>query len=155
MSVDLQGITNKNLVAVNEHTPFLEALALMREKRFRHLPVINDNGNLIGIVSRKDLASFGRSPPRTVTDLMSYPLVTANEKDTLKSAIYKFLEKKISSLIIVDDEKRAVGILTTDDILWHLAQTLKDDVKASKPLLNFANLQLVGEVVNELSTMGI
>jgi CBS domain-containing protein len=65
------------------------------------------------------------------------------------------LEKKISSLLITNSKEEVVGILTTDDLLYHLATLLKDEETSHEPFVNVTKLQTVGEVANELSLMGI
>ena len=147
---------NKSLVTISSTATAKEAVILMEEKRFRHLPVTNGGDqNIIGIVSKRDLEFLAVSRNLAVRDFMSSPVQTIRQDEPIRMAIYRMVEKKISSLIVVDSTDSAVGIITTDDLLWHLAYTLKNDAKASQPLFNFANLQFVGEIATKLSILGI
>lgn len=51
----VKDIYNKNMITVQPKTPLLQALSLMLSKRIRRLPVIDDAGKLIGIVSQGDI----------------------------------------------------------------------------------------------------
>ncbi len=151
----VDAITNTNLVAVLATASVDFALSVMKEKRFRHLPVVNERGNIVGIVSQKDLDFCAGLDDVTVLDVMSTPVQTIQEKARLKEAVFKILENKISSLLVINEEQKAVGIITTDDLLWHFGSALKDEEKAKESLFNFSNLQLVGEIANRLSLVGI
>lgn len=51
-----ENIMTKSLITIREDSPITGALALMRQFNIRHLPVIDDKGNLKGILSIRDIA---------------------------------------------------------------------------------------------------
>ncbi len=51
----VKDVFNKNVITVNPKTPLLKALSLMLSKRIRRLPVVDESGKLIGIVSQGDI----------------------------------------------------------------------------------------------------
>ncbi len=95
-------------------------------------------------------------PQLPVLGALSLPLVIVSESDTLRHVILRLLEAKCSSVLVADATDHAVGIITTDDILWHYASALEStDEVTVQPLLSFANLRLAGAVANQLSNAGI
>jgi len=54
-------VMTKDLVVCQEQTPQDEARSVMKNRRIRHLPVVNDDGDLIGLISIGDLNAFQSS----------------------------------------------------------------------------------------------
>ena len=156
MTETIRPILSKTLIAVTAITSVQEAIAIMEEHRFRHLPVTDPlSGSIVGMVSRRDLEARTVDPQLPVLSALSLPLVIVNESDSLRHLIMRLLEEKVSSVLVVDSEDHAVGIVTTDDILWHYASSLDADDVTVQPLLSFANLQFAGVVAHQLSNAGI
>ena len=102
-----------------------EALALCRERRIRHLPVLED-GRLVGIVSDRDLRSATPAlgdPERAealgrivVSEIMAGDVTTARPEDPIEEAANAMREKKIGCLPVVEDEN-LVGIISSSDVM--------------------------------------
>jgi acetoin utilization protein AcuB len=101
------------------------ALAVCRERRIRHLPVLRE-GRLVGIVSDRDLRS---STPALgdldraaalqkvqVEDVMARVVVTADPEDPIEQAANTMRERKIGCLPVLEGEE-LVGILTASDVM--------------------------------------
>lgn len=147
---------SKNLKTISTGASLQDAYALMEEFRVRHLPVLNETGEITGIISYKNLLTDQTVLLMPVEFFMSFPVVEVSENTSLKRAILKILEKKISSLLITNNEQEVIGIVTTDDLLWHLASQIKnEDDEASESFINDKNLQTVGEIARLLSQAGI
>ena len=86
---------------------------IMVWKKINHVPVINTKKELVGILSIKDISPENLNT--TVDKIMRKQVVTISESDTIKRAKQLFTTHKISSLPVVQ-EKRLLGILTTNDI---------------------------------------
>jgi CBS domain-containing membrane protein len=111
-----------------------DADALMDSARVRHLPVLDDAGALAGILSRRDVyrsalrRTFGYGEKAldqilgnlVVKELMTNRVETAAPDDALEDAARRMLEKRISSLVVVEGE-RVVGMLTESDFVRHVA----------------------------------
>lgn len=105
-----------------------EALALCRERRIRHLPVVED-GRLVGIVSDRDLRSATPAlgdPERAaalgeirVGDVMAREVVTAAPDDPIDAAANTMRERGINCLPILDGDD-LVGIVTSSDVMESL-----------------------------------
>jgi acetoin utilization protein AcuB len=101
------------------------ALAVCRERRIRHLPILRE-GRLVGIVSDRDLRS---STPALgdldraaalqklqVEDVMARDVVTADPEDPIEQAANTMRERKIGCLPVLGGEE-LVGILTASDVM--------------------------------------
>ncbi len=92
-----------------------EAFSLMRENRIGGIPVVDDAGKLIGIVTNRDLR-FQSDMGRKIGDIMtSEGLVTTTNPD-LNEASKILLKNKIEKLPVVDEDGMLVGLLTYKDI---------------------------------------
>lgn len=157
MTTPVQAIMTDQLITVPMGTSLFEAHELMKEKRIRHLPVVNEQDEIVGIISQRDLQYVPDSKNLLVEMLMSSPVHFVSEKTPLRKTIFEMLQKKISCLLVADADENITGIVTTDDLLWHLAHILADekDEDHQRVLLGAKTQQTIGEVAKELSQMGI
>ncbi len=94
-----------------------DALDLMRQFSIGGIPIIDDRGKLIGILTNRDLR-FEKSRSRPVTEIMTtLNLITTPVGTTLEQAKVKLQEKKIEKLPVVDDHNKLVGLITYKDIM--------------------------------------
>ena len=127
----------RELVTVGPETTAAEALALCRENRIRHLPVL-EGGRLVGVISDRDLRAAVPAlgdPARAealqrvrVAGEMTRDAVTARSEDPIEDAAMAMYERKIGCLPVVDGED-LVGIVTSSDVLRALVRL----VGAHKP----------------------
>ena len=109
----------------------IAALNVLKSCGFRHLPVLDNDGRLVGIVDRTDLESFlsqAGSPgvqkrQHRVEQLMIRQVVTVAADCPLEEAASLMVKHKIGSLPVVDGEK-VVGIITETDIFRQFAMAL-------------------------------
>ena len=93
-----------------------DAKASMKEHSIGGIPIVDDNGKLIGIVTNRDLR-FERNNDRPITEVMTTEnLVTAKEGTTLEEAEDILQANKIEKLPVVDDKYKLVGLITFRDI---------------------------------------
>jgi CBS domain-containing protein len=105
-------------VTVRQDAEFQKALALMQEKKLRRLPVVDDDGRLVGIVVERDLlvAAMRYLQSRVeIGDIMTRNVVTVSPDADLVDVARTMLERKIGGLPVVEDGK-LVGIVTESDI---------------------------------------
>ena len=122
----------RGVVVLSPETTAGEALALCRERRIRHLPVLKE-GRLAGIVSDRDLRSAAPAlgdPGRAsalekiqVSDFMTRDVVSARPDDPIEEAANKMRERRIGCLPVVEDGT-LVGILTSSDVMEALVQLM-------------------------------
>jgi len=105
-------------VTVRQDADFQKALALMQEKKLRRLPVVDEDGQLVGIIVERDLlvAAMRYLQSRVeVGDLMTRNVVTVGPDADLNDVARTMLERKIGGLPVVE-HGRLVGIVTESDI---------------------------------------
>lgn len=90
-----------------------QALELIEQHRVRHLPVVDDGENLVGIVSEKDLLRACHD--LQVEQIMTTPVVTVTEYTALEEAARIMADHRISSLPVVR-HGRVVGLITETDL---------------------------------------
>jgi acetoin utilization protein AcuB len=99
---------------------------LLREGRFRHLPVVRD-GILVGIVSDRDVTLSRRTGGvralLTVESIMQQHVVTVTAETTVEEASRLMVVNKIGALPVMDDG-RLVGIVSQMDLLRTLTRLL-------------------------------
>ncbi len=96
-----------------------DARALMRARGIRHLPVVEEGGALVGIVSERDLR--GRAAADTVAAVMTSPVITLAPDADVCAAAHLFRERGIGA-VAVTEHGRLVGVLTRRDVIAVLAE---------------------------------
>ena len=125
MSLTVRDVMVTGPVTVRPHETARHAYRLMRDNRFRHLPVVED-GQLVGILSDRDLRPVLLSPTLArarVGELMSEDLTTVGPDALVEEAASLLVVKKIGCLPVVADG-RLVGIVTETDLLGVLVELL-------------------------------
>jgi IMP dehydrogenase len=103
-------------VTLQPGAPVAEALAIMATYRISGVPITDDEGRLVGILTNRDLR-FEDDTTRSVADLMTArDLVTVPVGTTLEEARAVLHRHKIEKLPVVDGEGRLKGLITVKDI---------------------------------------
>ena len=121
------------------HTDNLKVVEeVMEWKHVRHLPVVNDDGHLVGLITHRDLlracvSSIADIPRQEqdallrgipVRQMMQSEVLTVAPDSDVTAAARTMLERKIGCLPVVE-EGRLVGILTEADFLRYLLEILE------------------------------
>lgn len=148
---------SKKLVTVKWDQTMESAAEIMEEHRFRHLPVTDDLGVIVGILSDRDLARAtnpqkpGFDAEAQVSDSMSWPVVTVDQNMPLKEAAQGMIDEKISAFLVTDADKAIVGIVTSQDLLKVLVELLSGPTNLAK--VSFS--PVVGELLREVQAAGL
>jgi acetoin utilization protein AcuB len=126
-----RSMTQKVITTVPEASVF-DAYEKMSQNRIRHLPVIDADGRLIGIVTDRDIRSalpfsMIKDPARTaetekvkelrVMDIMTTDPKTIGPHHTIQDALVLIQELRVGALPVVDKEGKLKGILSVRDLL--------------------------------------
>ena len=84
---------------------------------FRHLPVVDRRGHLVGLVSHRDVVGARARPVRVVADAMQTDVKTVGPETPAHEAAYLLLRHKIGCVPVVDAQGRLVGIVTESDFV--------------------------------------
>lgn len=116
-------------VTITDETSMMKAIHIMKERRFRRLPVIHQ-GKLVGMVTDRDLKEASPSKATTldvhelyyllaelqIKEIMTKNPLSVSPDDTVEHAAQLMLEHTISGLPVVDAEGELLGILTQTDV---------------------------------------
>ncbi|NJE11169.1 IMP dehydrogenase [Thermococcus sp. MAR1] len=90
------------------------ALFLMERNDIDGLPVVGEDGRIIGIVTKKDIAAKEGS---FVREVMTGEVITVGEDVSVEEALDTMVAKGIARLPVVDEKGRLVGIITMSDLM--------------------------------------
>ena len=139
---DLEAIMTTDVITV-PHTADLEtARSLMQRHRIRHLPVVNNAGQCVGLLTTTDVLAATDSLLRVdedrihaatipVADVMVTDLATVTPTASLRQ-VALFLEKHRIGCLPVVDEGRLVGIITDTDFVG-VAINLLEQIEETEP----------------------
>ncbi len=113
-------------VTTTPNTRLAAAMDVFDRRRFRHLPVVDDDGVLVGVLSQRDVVKAAYGHPHiedatqlsaTVEEVMSRRLTTADPGADGMAVARHMLQEKHGCLPVVDDGGRVIGIITEADFV--------------------------------------
>jgi CBS domain-containing protein len=159
-------VMTRDPVGVVTSAPLETAAALMIRHHFRHLPVLDDaEGRLVGLVDDSAVFSRGewvdrafqhhdpRDAGTRVSDAQSEAL-TAEPGSALSAALTRMVAEGRDALVVIENHRRPVGILTAHDAVrtatWFLPDTLTTDQLAAREVLSIARGGTVGAALDTM-----
>jgi CBS domain-containing protein len=136
-AVDLM---TRNPITLPSTTPLAQAAAVMAERKLKRLPVVDEQGRLVGMVSRYDLLKtvaeglrqrpaepieLPEGAPATVGAIMLREVPTVHRDTPLAETLDRLLETEKRRAVVVDDANRVVGIITDGDVLQRAARRVR------------------------------
>ncbi|MFT7522138.1 MAG: CBS domain-containing membrane protein [Kiritimatiellia bacterium] len=123
-------LMSTHVVSVQEDWSLSVALDMLDENRIRHLPVVDEDGNLTGLLSHRDLARRALGlvdelplqerrailDERVVSEIMEHSPETADPSDTVLEVAERMVENKFGCMLVVEG-RRLVGIITESDFV--------------------------------------
>lgn len=120
----------RNVITVDQEAGILDAQELMADNKIRHLPIIDNNQQLIGVVTDRDIRSalpyrFYDSPQTErekisrlkVKDIMTKDPISISPTYTIQDALLLIQNSKVGALPVVDDSNCLKGIISVRDLL--------------------------------------
>jgi len=120
----------RKVITVDQEACILDAQELMAENKIRHLPIIDNNQQLLGIVTDRDIRSalpyrFFEEPESErekicalkVKDIMTKDPISISPTFTIQDALLLIQNSKVGALPVVDDDRRLKGIISVRDLL--------------------------------------
>lgn len=128
-----QFMTTK-LITVRADDSMDLAASIMDWKRVRHVPVENDKGELVGLVSNrsiiKKIVAGEREEAVAISDIMNPKPIFAHPETNTVDAIRTMRDERISCLPVVDKEHKLVGVVTEYDFIKLATYVLENDLTA-------------------------
>ncbi|HEU4596822.1 MAG TPA: IMP dehydrogenase [Pyrinomonadaceae bacterium] len=103
-------------VTIQPNRPVSEALAVMQRYKISGVPVVDEDGHLVGIITNRDLRFETRFDIPVSEVMTPQPLVTVPVGTTLEEAKGVLQKHRIEKLLVVDGDKHIKGLITVKDI---------------------------------------
>jgi CBS domain-containing protein len=114
-------VMTRKTVTLSPHHGLAEAVSLMADRHFRHIVVVETGGQVLGVISDRDilrtLARTSNWQTKDVSQIMTRDPFTVKRETPLSLAVAKIVSKRINCLPVLDDEGKVCGILTSTDLL--------------------------------------
>lgn len=127
----VEEIMKTNVVTLFPDNTIADAISLMREKKIRHLPIVNQQNQLVGLVTDRDIKEAAPSileeaerkdiMEKPLESIMKTDIITGHPLDFVEEVTALFYEHKIGCLPIMKDN-RLVGIITETDLFHTLVE---------------------------------
>jgi CBS domain-containing protein len=122
-------VMTKNASFCGPESTLEEASFLMQKHNCGFLPVVGDGGNVIGVVTDRDLCIALGTRNRKPSDLRAWDvmprqLFTCTEQDDVHCALKTLRAARIRRLPVIDRDGSLVGVLSIDDIVLHAREQL-------------------------------
>lgn len=129
-----------NPISFPSTTPLAQAAAVMADRKLKRLPVVDEQGRLVGMVSRYDLLKtvaeglrqrpteliqLPEGAPATVGAIMLREVPTVHRDTPLAETLDRLLETKKRRVVVVDDANQVVGIITDGDVMQRAARRVR------------------------------
>ena len=126
----VQNWMTTDVVSVGPDTSLLKVGKLMKDHHIRRIPVVDENGQVVGIISDRDVRDASPSKATTLDmyemhyllaelkakNIMTAKPITVKPTDTVEQAALIMLDNKVGGLPVVDDNGRLVGIISDHDV---------------------------------------
>ena len=119
-------------VTVSPDTLLPDVRDIMNTRKFRHLPVVDEQQRLIGMITDRDLRSAYPSSllpedkrlailknvaKTEVRSVMTRKLISLNPLSTLDDALYFLSKEKVGMLPVIDEEQHIIGVFSVQDLM--------------------------------------
>ena len=132
-----------NPITIRPNQSLADARALMERHRISGIPVTEESGRLVGILTNRDVR-FAENPHQPVSELMTHEnLVTVRPGVDQEEARRLLHQRRIEKLLVVDEGGRCVGLITVKDI--EKAVTYPEATKDEAGRLRVAAATTVGD----------
>jgi acetoin utilization protein AcuB len=136
----VEEIMNRNVITLGPTDTIAKAHQLLVDHKIRHIPIVDEDYYVVGIVSDRDIRDASPSILTTDSDksildkqistIMSSPVLTAHPLDFVEEVARIFYDREIACLPVVSNEK-LVGVITEKDLLYTLIQLTGTHVQGS------------------------
>ena len=106
----------RDVVTIRHGSSVEEAARIMMTEGVTHLPVISEEGRLVGIVTAWDVSKAVALKYSQLEEIMTRDVVTIGLGDPIERAAKKMNENNISALPVIDGEQKVIGMITSDGV---------------------------------------
>jgi CBS domain-containing protein len=135
--VTVADLMSSDVITVTEDDSIARADVAMRYAHIRHVPVINDQREVVGILSDRDILGWMahcHDTQLSVAHTMTREVELVRADAPAEHALAVLLRERFSCLPVVDDDERLVGIITETDFLSFAEQVLRGRPDIERPV---------------------
>ena len=118
--LEAKDIMTKQVICIRKDTPIFEAIRLMVQNNVTGVPVVGDDGTLVGMLSEQDVLrlfhTYDDEKDRTVNDFMTQPAIHFEENERLLDVCYCLRDNSIRRVPVTSNGK-VVGVISRSDML--------------------------------------
>ncbi|MDT8303807.1 MAG: CBS domain-containing protein [Sedimentisphaerales bacterium] len=122
----VEDVMTRDVITVKQDTPIYEAMVIMRKNNITGMPVIDDDMNLVGVITEKDvLRLFGGNEDKnntTVGSFMTRPAVSYRGDESLQSVCDFMLVNYFRRVPVVSKKGKLIGIISRPDIIDYIIE---------------------------------
>lgn len=129
--IKVEEFTSPNLITASVDETFRGLLRLMKDNDIRHVPILDDNGKVVGMVSQRDLKvvyATSRREDFIAKDLMSPEPYMVPYDMSIDRVALEMSKRKIGSAVVLDEDDQVYGIFTSTDALNALIEIMRGEV---------------------------
>src|ERR671931_408250 len=142
MALTVGDVMTHNVITVSPQTPVTEAAERLAANRITGMPVVDEHGSLVGVVSEFDI--IGKSG-RTVGEIMTRGVISVSPQTPLEEAAHILTGARIRRLPVLDGAQ-LVGIISRADIVARIPRTAVTPAGPLRPSLRWnASLQVCSQ----------
>lgn len=112
--MSVKEIMTKDVVTVQSATPVREVADLLSERNVSGVPVVDDEGRVLGVVSELDVVSRRGA---TAADIMSKQVISVTEDTDVDEVLHLFLNQRIRRVPVLSDGQHLAGIVSRSDLV--------------------------------------
>ena len=132
-------ISKRKCITLNATDTVKTASSKLHENHIGCMPIMNENQNVVGIVSERDLSQLIHSERfnanLTIDKIMSKNLVACDLNTSVTELMELMTEKKIRHILIMED-KKLLGVVSIGDVVNHLINKYKEENKNLRDYIN-------------------
>jgi CBS domain-containing protein len=123
--------SRKEVFSVQEDATVHDVARYLRDRRVRTVGVLGAGGKLVGVISQADIsdrvAAENKCPAwMRVSEVMTKDLVTVLPEKAIEECLVLMEKHRIFHLIVIDDAKKFLGMISVKDLLWVIASGHKE-----------------------------
>ncbi|RLL47814.1 CBS domain-containing protein [Oceanobacillus piezotolerans] len=136
----VEEIMRTEVITLKANDTIKEAVHLLQVNRIRHIPIVDEEHHVVGIVSDRDVRDASpsillknhdtRELDNELHTIMSSPVITVHPLDFVEEIAKVFYDKEIACLPVVN-HGRLVGVVTEKDMLYTFIQLTGTNVQSS------------------------
>ncbi|HJU27904.1 MAG TPA: CBS domain-containing protein, partial [Candidatus Binataceae bacterium] len=151
-SAKVEDVMTREVVTTSPEVPLGRAARLMVSRHLKRLPVVDDQGRLVGILGRLDILNtlaavhmpewhpqaYSDGPRAKVADVMTRDVPVVHESATLAEIFDLLVSSAQKRVVVVDDRRRVAGIIADSDLISRVSReywpTLVEALASKAPI---------------------